>query len=397
VKSTVDSTPNSAASAPRIPLSFRGKLFVIMLLAAMVMAFSAPSSAETLLGVYYGKSGTDMQQVHNLEVWQGKRNATVLFFSDFCNSSSYMYDLFHHQLLNIWNNHNVPVISWMPSLCNTTTPTNIDERIAIGDYNSYLNTWANELKAFLAGPDGVFGTSDDRRVYIRFAHEMNGTWYPWSANRYGQTPTQYIAMWRHVHSILESKGLTASHVQWVWCVNNGDVGAYKAEQYYPGSGYVDWVGIDGYNWGNVTYGGITFKGWKTPSMMFGAMIGRMRKLAAKPIAFMETGTSPYFTYNTVSTYEKNLWIPSLYSYAQSMGVKMVIYYNVNGRAVETSCCQTSDWAVFGGSDGTGAVTVNGIYYKIYSNHKSAVGSWWMVGTNPTNKRLLTDSQFAGSL
>jgi mannan endo-1,4-beta-mannosidase len=390
MNSPVISTSNPAGSALRISLSSRPKFYVLMLLAMLVVAFSAPSSAETLLGVSYGNGGSNMQEVHNLETWQGKRNATVELFSDFCNSSSFMYNLFHRQLLNIWNNHNVPVITWQPALCNTSTPRNIDERIAIGDYDSYLNAWAEGLKAFLAGPDGVFGTSDDRRAYIRFAHEMNGTWYPWSANSYGQTPTQYIAMWRHVHGILESKGLGASHVQWIWCVNNGDVGRYKAEQYYPGSGYVDWVGIDGYNWGIANFGSYT-SSWQTPSQAFSGMMGRMRKLASKPIAFMETASSSFQP--TISISQKNFWISTLYSYANSMGVKMVIWFNSPGSSVTS----THDWSIFGGWRGTGSVTVNSTTYKIYSNYKNGVKNWWMVGSDATNKRLLTDSQFAGSL
>lgn len=39
-------------------------------------------------------------------------------------------------------------------------------------------------------------------------------------------------------------------MQWVWAPNNTDSeGAPTAIEYYPGSDYVDWTGIDGYNWG----------------------------------------------------------------------------------------------------------------------------------------------------
>ena len=30
------------------------------------------------------------------------------------------------------------------------------------------------------GADGALGTADDRRAYMRWGHEMNGGWYPWS-------------------------------------------------------------------------------------------------------------------------------------------------------------------------------------------------------------------------
>ncbi|MBA1332297.1 endoglucanase, partial [Candidatus Endoriftia persephone str. Guaymas] len=83
---------------------------------------------------------------------------------------------------------------------------------------------------------GQFGTTDDRRVYIRLAHEMNGDWYPWSARSVGENPADYIAMWRHVHDAATAIGLGREHVQWVWSVNASDHGSYGwiAEDYYPG-------------------------------------------------------------------------------------------------------------------------------------------------------------------
>jgi beta-mannanase len=38
-------------------------------------------------------------------------------------------------------------------------------------------------------------------------------------------------------------------VTWVWCPNVEYSGATPLAQVYPGSEYVDWVGLDGYNWG----------------------------------------------------------------------------------------------------------------------------------------------------
>jgi mannan endo-1,4-beta-mannosidase len=385
-----------ARATPTCLISFvsLAKPFAFVLLALAVLTFSSPGAAETLVGVFYSNGGWDMQDLHNLEAWQGKGYATVEFATGFCNSSEVMHNLFQRQLPNIWNNHNIPVITWKPT-CGAAA-ADLDESIARGDYDSYLDSWANNLKVFLAGADGVFGSSDDRRVYIRLAHEMNGVWYPWSANSSGQTPAQYVAMWQHVHSIFDAKGIDASHLQWVWCVNNRDSGNYTAEDYFPGTGYVDWLGIDGYNWGDAQYGSMTFS-WKTPGEIFGNMIGRLRKLGSKPIAFMEAASDPYFTSSGISVAEKNLWIPTLYSYARSMGVKMLIWFNEDPMTLGTACCSITDWRIFGGTDGDSSVTFSGTTYKTYSNYKSAVGIWWMKSSDPTNPRLLTDSEFAGIL
>ena len=76
---------------------------------------------------------------------------------------------------------------------------------------------------------------------IRFGHEMNGDWYGWS----GQ-PAAYVAAWRHVVSVFRGEG--AANVKWVWSpnVDNGD---YPFARYFPGDSWVDYVALDGYNWG----------------------------------------------------------------------------------------------------------------------------------------------------
>jgi mannan endo-1,4-beta-mannosidase len=87
---------------------------------------------------------------------------------------------------------------------------------------------------------------------------MNGNWEKWSPANNGSTPdpAAFVAAWRHVHDLFVQNG--ATNVVWVWCPNATDVpNATSAPwnhwtNYYPGDTYVDWVGIDGYNWGNTT-------------------------------------------------------------------------------------------------------------------------------------------------
>jgi mannan endo-1,4-beta-mannosidase len=121
------------------------------------------SAQTSLLGVYYGNQGWAMSDVRNLEAWQNKKDAVLVLFTDWCNSSHEMSNLFGQQLHSIWNNGNVPMITWMPQLC-SNTPSNIAYSTAGGQYDSYLKTWTAGLKEFLAGPDGIYGSLDDRRV-----------------------------------------------------------------------------------------------------------------------------------------------------------------------------------------------------------------------------------------
>lgn len=80
-------------------------------------------------------------------------------------------------------------------------------------------------------------------VFLDFAAEMNEE-EGWG----GHDPELYVAVYRHLHDIIDEPA--DGNVVWVWAPNNVDTaGAPPALEYYPGDDYVDWTGIDGYNWG----------------------------------------------------------------------------------------------------------------------------------------------------
>jgi len=81
-------------------------------------------------------------------------------------------------------------------------------------------------------------------------HEMNGNWDPWG---YGSnnTPAKLISAWKRMHGIFASAN--ATNVKFAWVINNDSVPSVAdnaIELYYPGSQYVDYVGIDGFNFNN---------------------------------------------------------------------------------------------------------------------------------------------------
>jgi hypothetical protein len=90
-------------------------------------------------------------------------------------------------------------------------------------------------------------------VFLRFAHEANGDWYPWHpqfSERYGIPDTvsneTYIAGFRNFADLVHSN---APNVAMVWAPNQGngpDPMPYY-EDVYPGDAYVDWVGLSVYN------------------------------------------------------------------------------------------------------------------------------------------------------
>lgn len=94
-------------------------------------------------------------------------------------------------------------------------------------------------------------------VYLRYAHEMNGDWYPWSSRVNGGSPTKYVAAWRHTHDVMVRAG--ARSASWVWspaALASGPHGGGRATDpaavlaaMYPGDHYVDFVGFTGYGGG----------------------------------------------------------------------------------------------------------------------------------------------------
>jgi hypothetical protein len=107
-------------------------------------------------------------------------------------------------------------------------------RIIAGEYDDYFRTWAVAARAH-AEP-----------VLLRFGFEFNGDWFSWAGR-----PAEFTAAWRRAHAIFSDAG--AANVAWVWAANMTsvpDTPENAAHRYYPGNDVVDWVAVDGYNWGD---------------------------------------------------------------------------------------------------------------------------------------------------
>jgi mannan endo-1,4-beta-mannosidase len=135
--------------------------------------------------------------------------------------------------------------------------------IASGADDALISTQAQAIKAF------------GHRVYLRFAPEMNGSWY-----HYSDDPTAYVAAWRHVWNLFRQAGVT--NVTWVWCPNLTPAGDW--DPYYPGSAYVDVIGVDSFS--NVKYT------WQTFQKMFEGFFAHFAAFApGKPQMVVETATN----------------------------------------------------------------------------------------------------------
>ncbi|PIQ89977.1 MAG: hypothetical protein COV72_00250 [Candidatus Omnitrophica bacterium CG11_big_fil_rev_8_21_14_0_20_42_13] len=210
--------------------------FLIILL---VLAFNMPNFAEgnAEIGIYLGTPLPTKDALINFESSIGKDISSVLFYQGWNSGYAPAFPL---QYLND-NVRDHEGASTNTSLQVTLEPYVNLSNIINGSYDNYLKNYAAAMKQW--------GTE----VRFRFAHEMiqddnpaTGGWYPWQDN-----PADYTAAFQHIHDIVINE-VGANNVKFVWSPNHHLSDPAILEKYYPGDQYVDWIGLDGYNWGYAT-------------------------------------------------------------------------------------------------------------------------------------------------
>ncbi len=149
------------------------------------------------------------------------------------------------------------------------------ERILSGVYDRYIDEWAQALAGCQAP------------VWLRPLHEMNGNWYPWGGTVNGNCAALFIQVWRHLRARFAAAGV--QNIAWVWCPyvqsvpNTPD---NDLEHYFPGNDQVDWLGLDGYNWGTCQ----AWSRWQSFPEIFSEAYHRLLALAPeKPLMIAELG------------------------------------------------------------------------------------------------------------
>lgn len=168
----------------------------------------------------------------------------------------------------------VPLLTWEPF--DGTGPTNSAYSLGAiinGDFDTYITEQAVKIRDW------------GKPLWLRFAHEMNGDWYPWCEGVNGNTPGQYVAAWKHIHGLFTNVGVT--NVIWIWSPNVIYEGSIPLSGLYPGDTYVDRIAIDGYNWGIVNN-----NGWQSPTSVFDATFTEINTITTvKPLTIGETAST----------------------------------------------------------------------------------------------------------
>jgi beta-mannanase len=184
--------------------------------------------------------------IEEFENMVGKHQAVIA-------SSSYWGEQsFPTRNLNvIWRHGALPLVFWSPWDRPYTQNRGPDKfslnEIIAGKWDAYIDKWGDAAREF------------GKPMIVAFGLEMNGDWFPWSGWYYGadewvgdnpdewEGPEHFKKAYRHVVDRVRARG--ASNIKWMFHTNNYSypIDTWNfAPAYYPGSDYVDWLGMSVY-------------------------------------------------------------------------------------------------------------------------------------------------------
>lgn len=301
---------------------------IIILMACIGNAYS-----ECQIGASFPTDNGQLFPISDIQIFAnltGKKLALVNTYINFTGTNS---DFPALDCANAYQNGNIPIITWQPF---NGQGTNTLQDIINGTNDVYINNFAQEVKSF------------NKNIFIRFGHEMNGSWYTWSGINNGggiNGPARYIAAFQHVHNIFSSIG--ANNVRWVWCPNANSVSNVlwnAAINYYPGNAYVDWIGVDGYNWGDTN--NFNRQPWVSFDQIFGSIYNTLISGNNKPVMIAEFACSSVSNTYPVDQ-KKAAWITSAFSTIKNNypRIKAVVWFDFN---------KEMDWRVESGNNSLNA-------------------------------------------
>lgn len=161
------------------------------------------------------------------------------------------------------------------------------QRIIDGDFDTLLTRWGRAAARW------------GKPILVEFGTEVNGSWFPWNGawNGGGRTtafgdparadgPERFRVAYRHVRDAIEAGG--ARNLTWFFHVDDNSLPVRRwnsIASYYPGDGYVDWVGVSVY--GPLTAGEPWAPGF---ARAMRRVYPRLAALSDRPIALLEFGS-----------------------------------------------------------------------------------------------------------
>lgn len=281
-----------------------------------------PAIYEPKRGVYLG-AALDTSEIQGDTV-----TALTAQMSDFNRTAGrpqalYMHFLQFPNLQGEFGTWDTDANGWIPAakFAEATNKVGATPILTLEPYTpQVMLDWKPGSKAYEATKTFAQGAGKwGKPLFIRFAHEMNGSWYPWAewtdlnqnmqrdpGEETGFTAEDYRIAYRNVASMFRKY---APNAALIWCPNSGLLGGGKRDvfrPFYPGDDVVDWVGMDIYErgwsmpmpgahlWGGQFAHNLTYDmtdDTSTPqneSVNFYLLYGEWKK---KPIMICETGAT----------------------------------------------------------------------------------------------------------
>lgn len=247
------------------------KKVILLTVLIILITYSAANAQNTVyFGLFRQGAPGDMSLISDFEKTYMIKPKQIMWYLDW--SSSFP----KADCEKVYEYGAVPHIVWEPWYWGNMSAISLNS-IYGKKFDKYIRTWAKEIKAW------------GKPLFLRFAHEFNIEFYPWTILKNKKQPDRYIKAFRHVRNIFTEEGVT--NVKWVWCPMNYSYPAEDWNDYinaYPGDEYVDWIGIDGYNWGTTK----EWSKWQSLGDLFLEPVTRLsRKYPTKPIMIAEFSSS----------------------------------------------------------------------------------------------------------
>lgn len=236
-----------------VAVGFTGARFTLLPAPHGPVHSSLPPVSDSYLGVFEPGSPPSYQPIAEFTRAAGREPNLIGYYSGWAQpfATSFAEMVHRHGL--------IPFVQIDPTLASVAG-------ISAGDYDGYLRLYADSVRDY------------GHQIVIGFGHEMNGNWYSWG---YGNTPAStFVAAWQHIVTVFRDEG--ADNVTWLWTIQASQPGTGPIASWWPGAGYVTWVGIDGY--------------YRRPSDTFASVFGRtineVQRFTNKPILLSETAVTP---------------------------------------------------------------------------------------------------------
>ena len=288
------------------------------LAALEAVVFGAAPARALALGVYAGNDqwGSTARLDAYKALVGGVTSAIVHVFQAFKDTSGTYVQLAGAGTQGLYDKYPgaAIMVSWEPRQLGSTTAITT-AHIANGYHDAYIRGQAQRIASY------------GRRIIIRLGHEMNIDQFPWGSLVEDTTKqANFKAMWRRIWGIFQQEGANA-FVDWCWCPNMRAPVSPRAslmKNWYPGDAYVDYLGVDCYNWAaskNMP--------WYSPAQLYPEALKEVAACdgtGTKGIIVGETGC------HSVGG-DKALWFRDMRSYfgsaPEAARVKGIAYFHYN--------------------------------------------------------------------